>query len=194
MVFHSRIKLHALYLCPENTDLLRSLYVDSVSTSFVARASTLHTLRRAAEDEILRSSGASVVDSQSIYCAAQSAFKALATVLGNDEWFFEHERGAKKKKPNSLEVEEESCDKVGKEKKEEQHNEEEWDEEHEWEIHGLPSLFDAAVFAYTHLLLDESMQWQDRRLSEMVVQTPQLVKHRNRILAKCWPNLLMKTD
>ncbi|KAI8966624.1 hypothetical protein F5Y11DRAFT_109956 [Daldinia sp. FL1419] len=49
-----------------------------------------------------------------------------------------------------------------------------------------PSLFDATVFSYTHLLLDEGLAWEDKRLSEIVSEFPNLVEHRNRILQRCW--------
>ncbi|KAI1418584.1 hypothetical protein F5Y13DRAFT_149488 [Hypoxylon sp. FL1857] len=49
-----------------------------------------------------------------------------------------------------------------------------------------PSLFDATVFAYTHLLLDERLAWVDQSLTEMVKEFPNLVEHRDRILQRCW--------
>lgn len=49
-----------------------------------------------------------------------------------------------------------------------------------------PSLFDATVFAYTHLLLDDRLAWADRRLTEIVEELPNLVEHRNQILRRCW--------
>ncbi|KAF2104419.1 hypothetical protein NA57DRAFT_70626 [Rhizodiscina lignyota] len=47
-----------------------------------------------------------------------------------------------------------------------------------------PSLFDAAVFSYTHLLLDEEVEhkWADRRLHSLTATRSRLVAHRNRIL------------
>lgn len=50
-----------------------------------------------------------------------------------------------------------------------------------------PGLFDAAVFAYTHLLLDESLGWTDARLSGSLRRFPKLVEHRNQLLDRCWP-------
>ncbi|KLU86431.1 hypothetical protein MAPG_05444 [Magnaporthiopsis poae ATCC 64411] len=48
-------------------------------------------------------------------------------------------------------------------------------------------MFDAAVFAYTHLLLPGSgLEWADRRLCEAVEAFPALVRHRNRMLARLW--------
>lgn len=44
-----------------------------------------------------------------------------------------------------------------------------------------PGLFDAAVFAYTHLLLDDEMGWQENRLGEGLQKFENLVQHRNRI-------------
>lgn len=53
-----------------------------------------------------------------------------------------------------------------------------------------PTLFDAAVFAYTNMLLDESLAWGDPRLSNSVREFDALVRHRERILAKYWPGLV----
>ncbi|KAI1084977.1 hypothetical protein F5B20DRAFT_520458 [Whalleya microplaca] len=49
-----------------------------------------------------------------------------------------------------------------------------------------PSLFDATVFAYTHLILDDKLAWEDRRLADILTEFPNLAKHRARILRKCW--------
>ncbi|KAH8194261.1 hypothetical protein TruAng_011569 [Truncatella angustata] len=53
-----------------------------------------------------------------------------------------------------------------------------------------PGLFDAALFAYTHLLLDESLPWADTRLTDSLKRYQPLVDHRNRILNICWPDLI----
>nr|CAF32034.1 hypothetical protein AfA6E3.060c [Aspergillus fumigatus] len=45
-----------------------------------------------------------------------------------------------------------------------------------------PGLFDASVFAYTHLILDEGMGWKQNRLGELLRQHKNLVQHRNRLL------------
>ncbi|KAL1903149.1 hypothetical protein Sste5346_000433 [Sporothrix stenoceras] len=57
-----------------------------------------------------------------------------------------------------------------------------------------PSLFDAAVFSYTHLLLEDGdetgeprFRWHNRVLPDMVRAHPRLVEHRDRIVAKYWP-------
>lgn len=48
-----------------------------------------------------------------------------------------------------------------------------------------PGLFDASVFAYTHLLLDDGLGngWVESRLRDAVLQSKSLVAHRNRVLA-----------
>ncbi|KAK7992026.1 hypothetical protein PG988_000820 [Apiospora saccharicola] len=49
-----------------------------------------------------------------------------------------------------------------------------------------PGLFDAAVFAYTHLLLDDNLAWIDTRLRDSLLKFPALVGHRKRLLSRCW--------
>ncbi|KAL4986395.1 hypothetical protein BDW68DRAFT_128845 [Aspergillus falconensis] len=45
-----------------------------------------------------------------------------------------------------------------------------------------PGLFDASVFAYTHLILDQKMGWKYNRLQQLLSQYKNLVKHRERLL------------
>ncbi|OOQ90950.1 putative mitochondrial outer membrane protein (Sam35) [Penicillium brasilianum] len=45
-----------------------------------------------------------------------------------------------------------------------------------------PGLFDATVFAYTHLILDEGMGWKHNRLAQLLKQHTNLVQHRERLL------------
>ncbi|KAH7113882.1 hypothetical protein B0J11DRAFT_541530 [Dendryphion nanum] len=47
-----------------------------------------------------------------------------------------------------------------------------------------PALFDASVFAYTHLLLDDRLGkgWMDTRLRDTLLKKKRLVAHRNKIL------------
>jgi metaxin len=47
-----------------------------------------------------------------------------------------------------------------------------------------PTLFDACVFAYTHLLLDEGMGWRNNPLAERLATFGNLVEHRERILGE----------
>ncbi|GKT50301.1 metaxin-1 [Colletotrichum spaethianum] len=51
-----------------------------------------------------------------------------------------------------------------------------------------PTLFDASVFAYTHLLLDDGFGWVDRTLPDVVAAFPSLVSHRERLLERCFPD------
>jgi len=52
-----------------------------------------------------------------------------------------------------------------------------------------PGLFDASVFAYTHLLLDEELGrgWVDIRLRDAVLARQNLVRHRERIVQSYFP-------
>lgn len=45
-----------------------------------------------------------------------------------------------------------------------------------------PGLFDASVFAYTHLILDEKMGWKRDRLGQLLRRHENLVQHRERLL------------
>ncbi|KAE8147715.1 hypothetical protein BDV25DRAFT_159753 [Aspergillus avenaceus] len=45
-----------------------------------------------------------------------------------------------------------------------------------------PGLFDASVFAYTHLILDEGMGWKQNRLADYLRKHKNLVQHRERLL------------
>ncbi|KAK8069578.1 hypothetical protein PG994_006194 [Apiospora phragmitis] len=49
-----------------------------------------------------------------------------------------------------------------------------------------PGLFDAAVFAYTHLLLEDSLEWIDTRLQDSLLKYPALVEHRKKLFSRCW--------
>ncbi|KAL6715512.1 hypothetical protein ACLMJK_006473 [Lecanora helva] len=45
-----------------------------------------------------------------------------------------------------------------------------------------PGLFDASVFAYTNILLDEGLEWKDKRIHEGLQKCENLVAHRRRIV------------
>ncbi|KAL1297228.1 hypothetical protein AAFC00_004792 [Neodothiora populina] len=47
-----------------------------------------------------------------------------------------------------------------------------------------PGLFDASLFAYTYLLLDENMGWQRNELDQALISHANLVQHRDRILSR----------
>ncbi|OQO09906.1 hypothetical protein B0A48_04260 [Cryoendolithus antarcticus] len=46
-----------------------------------------------------------------------------------------------------------------------------------------PSMLDAALFAYTHLILEEGMAWGDNKLGDMMEKHKFLVAHRDRVLS-----------
>ncbi|ETN43907.1 uncharacterized protein HMPREF1541_11038 [Cyphellophora europaea CBS 101466] len=50
-----------------------------------------------------------------------------------------------------------------------------------------PGLFDASVFAYTHLLLDDSMNWQTSTMIDLLKIHPNLVSHQQRLRAEYFP-------
>ncbi|EGP91302.1 unnamed protein product [Zymoseptoria tritici ST99CH_3D7] len=47
-----------------------------------------------------------------------------------------------------------------------------------------PGLFDASVFAYTHLLLEERLGWRHNPLEEVLQRWPNLVWHRDRVVVR----------
>ncbi|KAJ9202004.1 hypothetical protein DTO021D3_6367 [Paecilomyces variotii] len=47
-----------------------------------------------------------------------------------------------------------------------------------------PGLFDASVFAYTHLLLDSNMGWKHNRLAQLLRKYSNLVQHRDNLFEK----------
>lgn len=49
---------------------------------------------------------------------------------------------------------------------------------------GQPSMLDASIFAYTQLILDQSLQWGDNKLAGYISQHQNLVAHRDRILSQ----------
>ena len=50
-----------------------------------------------------------------------------------------------------------------------------------------PGLLDAAVFAYTHLLLRDDIEWRNRNMLEALRSHHNLVRHRNDILETYFP-------
>jgi metaxin len=166
--------LHALYLNLANAPLLEQLYIDPTSTSRLVRLSILHSLRSAAEAEILKSvtptTGTqgwrvqvgdtilspdmfrpSRIEPEQIYRDAGEAFDALSRLLGESEtgWFFGREKAAE---------------------------------------------FDAAVFAYTCLVMAEQqglggLNWRDGAVLGGLVEGAgegELVRHRARIWEICF--------
>ncbi|MCJ1224525.1 hypothetical protein MMC12_001170 [Toensbergia leucococca] len=128
--------LHTLYLTPANFSFVAyRLYIAPATSNTLVRLSLSYSLRAAAEAEILKH--AAIIDAEALYTAANEAFAALSTLLGEEEWFFGAEG---------------------------------------------PGLFDASVFAYTHLLIDEGVGWRDWRMRRDLMRHGNLVGHRERIV------------
>lgn len=49
-----------------------------------------------------------------------------------------------------------------------------------------PGLFDADVFAYTYLMLDDALAWRDTALAGCLDGLHNLRRHRNRLYERCW--------
>jgi len=141
-------QLFALYLEPLNfSAVAHKLYVAPTSSNSLVCASTSHTLRAAAEAELLKNT--SIIDTDDLYSEADKAFEALSTLLGEDSWFFGNDR---------------------------------------------PALFDASVFAYTHLLLDDGLGWEEKKLPQALKRRENLVQHRERLLVRYYGGSWMKTN
>jgi metaxin len=80
--------LYILYLSPRNAGVLDHLYVAPATSSHPVRVTILYQLKRAAESEILRSTGGHAVDPAALYKGAKEAFSALDTLLSDGMWFF----------------------------------------------------------------------------------------------------------
>ena len=49
--------------------------------------------------------------------------------------------------------------------------------------HGRPGLFDASVFAYTHLLASDQMEWKNTAMKDHFTKYDNLAAHQNRLEA-----------
>jgi metaxin len=128
--------LITLYLDDRNSEAVaKHLYIYPTSSNPFVQMTLFQQLKKAAQDELLRSTRYAREDE--VYVEAEKAFAALSILLNSDAYFFGEER---------------------------------------------PSLFDASVFAYTHLLLDESLNWQNKRLPDYLKSLKNLVQHRQRLL------------
>lgn len=155
--------LYALYLCPANTPLLSSLYIEPASRTFLVRAALLRQVRHAAEAEILKTTRRGFLDVEALYADAASALSALETFLeqgatttsNSDSEGDHHETDPPPSGPNFFAGGEEA------------------------------GLFDAEVFAYTYPILDQALlHWSDTTLADLLRRFPRLVAHRERMLAK----------
>ncbi|PNP50438.1 hypothetical protein THARTR1_08820 [Trichoderma harzianum] len=135
--------LYALYLHDANTPLLTSLYLPPSPILFLP---SLHALRNAATDEILKTTRRALVDPHRLLVDAADALRSLSALLADNDWFFGQPE---------------------------------------------PGLFDAQVFAYTYLILDEAFGWaDDYSLAQCLAKFDNLVEHRKRLYERCWPEAL----
>ncbi|KXJ87626.1 hypothetical protein Micbo1qcDRAFT_167162 [Microdochium bolleyi] len=165
--------LYALYLCPRNTDLLRHWYIRPASNSAAVQTATLYQLRAAAEAEITRSSPHNTL--RAIYHGA-SATLAGGSAERKGHKLFEDAREAFSAMATCLDENQGGAD--------------------GWFFGAeAPGVFDAAVFAYTYLILldkdgdgggDGGPGWGDGTLAEIVREFPSLVRHRDRVYRRCW--------
>ncbi|RMZ76456.1 hypothetical protein DV737_g4819, partial [Chaetothyriales sp. CBS 132003] len=131
-----RAWLHTLYIDRGNFGAVSwPLYVATTSRSRVVQWVTANQLRTAAFDEL--SKAGPLVDRTALYDAADAAFKALSTLLGTRNFFFDAAE---------------------------------------------PGLFDASLFAYTHLLLGFESRWATPQLLSILRKYDNLVAHRDRLL------------
>ncbi|KAL8357638.1 hypothetical protein RB601_009203 [Gaeumannomyces tritici] len=154
-----RAWLHALYVSPANAPLAARLYLAPASRHPLVRSALRAKLRAAAAAELASTrNGVDPPPEAELYADARAALAALAQQLLPPE--------------TETEVEEEGSRTPSS----------------GWFFGAAaPGMFDAAVFAYTHLLLPGSgLEWVDRRLPEVVEAFPALVAHRARMLARLW--------
>ncbi|KAK1065350.1 phosphatidylserine decarboxylase [Friedmanniomyces endolithicus] len=91
-----RAWLYQLYLHRPNAPLLHTLYIIPCSSNPLIQLATLHTLRHAAETEILKSNPPctpqNTILEREIFSDAEEAWEALSALLGGDKWFYGAER------------------------------------------------------------------------------------------------------
>lgn len=157
-------------------------YVETCTGNTAVRAVLAHSLRSAAEEEILKScgivrGGMERVDVRALYARMEEAWAALAQILGHEEWF-EGVLGG------GIGTEEEGGEDGGRSGVKTQSG---------------PGVLDASIFAYSHVVLALLMDWPGReemsgrgldalsagnRLYEAIARHGNLVAHRDRILAR----------
>lgn len=154
------LQLYQLYLHPANEAVVSRLYVEPSSSNPFVQMAIASQLRSAAESEIIKSS-----------TKAGSTYRIdEAEIMHDAEEAFEALSillaGGQWFFSDSVE-----------------------DAKRHGTVQSGPSLFDASVFAYTHLILDsvhqdeeEVMQWQTNSLKSIVSRYENLVKHRKMIL------------
>jgi len=170
--------LYTLYLDPANTSLLRHWYILPTSNSSVVQTATLYQLRAAAEAEIIKSAGGGVQSTlQAVYSQASGSAGREDISQRESNKIYTEARRAFAAIAACLE---QTATQSG------------------W-FFGTkdPGVFDAAVFAYTYLILldpaasagadsGSEVSWGDGTLADIVREFPALVRHRDRVHERCW--------
>lgn len=170
--------LYALYLSPANDPLLRHLYVDRVSRSGPVRATILQQLRAAARAEIAKAGEAATTTTAGGWSVSGNVGDLLTWALGgravvDPEKIYDDARRAFGALETLLSSEDAGSG-------------------GEWFFGSPhPTLFDASVFSYTHLVLSDeykrAVPWGDDTLRRIVRDgCPLLVAHARRILERYW--------
>lgn len=133
--------LYHLYLDARNFRAVAApLYITTASSNVFVQFALGRQLQQAAREELAKYT--SIIDGQELLDAADKAFEALSTLLGDDEFFFGQ---------------------------------------------GQPGLFDASVFAYTHLLASDLLEWQNTAMKESFLKYDSLVVHQRRLQMDYFP-------
>ena len=179
--------LHALYLDQTAFSTLATpLYITPSSRNMFVRYALGGPLRAAALEQLVLGApgmgggGIGVrVDVEALYMGAEEAVEALSVILGEREWFSETEDG------DDAEQQEIAHDK-------QDNADNDWTDasKSDFSQKGRPGTLDAAVFAYTHVILEyfaqEEVGTPARRLGEIVRGRANLVAHRERMLGRCY--------
>jgi metaxin len=159
--------LHSLYLSPANAKLLDELYLRQASSSAAVRAVIHAQLRRAASDEIARCLGAGTASSGLFIIGVDVGLGLTPPPTAVDATAEIYPAAAGAFDALAVLLRESTTG---------------------WFFGAdRPGLFDAAVFAYTQLLLEDrqevgGLNWEDRRLGDLVRAAGggagELVRHR----------------
>ncbi|KAJ4418364.1 hypothetical protein N0V82_005645 [Gnomoniopsis sp. IMI 355080] len=180
--------LYALYLSPANERLLRRLYITPCSRASLVQRSLLSQLRAAARAEIAKA-GPGAPSTTTTGWALEGNLGDLLTWALSGRTVLDPGKiyAAARRAMAALET------LLGQNT-----------EDHAWFFDAArPTLFDAHVFSYTHLILNDdyilpnvgkdvsksSMDfWSDKTLREIVRDCPRLVEHAETMLKTYWPS------
>lgn len=151
--------LYTLYLHDPNfTAVARRLYVEPTTSNAIVRTTLAYQLQHAARTELLKGSSSST----SISSSSPSFYAVSAPYIDVDDILAEAN--------NAFEA---LSTLLGGDEF----------------FFGAsqPGLFDASVFAYTHLILDEKMEWKENLLGRYLKRYDNLVGHWRRLREEYFP-------